>query len=130
MRTLPTERLANVVNESADSQAMLQAMRIAISQILRDWGIMPQEAIMAELRELLDKANVIQPFHTTEALVYLRMNEKRLNQSRNRSRRGRGIDAPRDTNLGFVDDHQSIASRPVFSLEEIEKKLAGLSIVE
>ena len=130
MRTLPTERLANVLTEATEILTQHNAARRAISQILRDAGVMPLEAIIAELREVLDNSNVSSTSHIQEAVAYLKVNKNRLDNARNADRKRRGLE-PRDATINLPEREEAFpipASNPVFSIEDIEEKLAALEI--
>jgi hypothetical protein len=129
-KTLPTQRLASVLAESLVYMTTLHKTRVTLSQIIRDFGIMPQEAILAELREALDQANAAQPMAIPEAIAYLRVNAKRIEQARNRSRQNRGL-ARSDYDVSDVLDTDATAPakeiHPTLSLEDIEAKLKSLA---
>lgn len=127
----PTERLTLVTAEAMQAIKHLKELRLAVAQIIRDFGTMPQEAVLAELREALDKANVFQPDAIPAAAAYLRYNAQRLVNNRNRLRAARGATEAELKGLDIIAaieaDIHSIPSVPSFDLKDIEAKLAGLS---
>lgn len=131
-KVLPTERLTSVLAEATTHAEALHHLRRVVSQCLRDWGIMPQEAIMAELREALDQANSAQLGAIPEALAYLQLNSRRLEASRNAQRKRRGL-PPRDYDpLAHLprEGQAPSPSAPTLSLDDIEEKLKELQYEE
>lgn len=129
-RTLPTERLASVLIEATELLTQHNIARRALAQILRDSGTMPLEAIIASLREVLDNSNIGSTSHIQEAVAYLKVNKNRLDNSRNADRKKRGLE-PRDAKINLPEREEEFlvpASNPVFSIEDIEEKLAALEI--
>jgi hypothetical protein len=127
-RTLPTERLAGVISEASSIVAAHNKLRLTLSQIIRDWGVMPQEAALAELREALDQAGILPTQRISDALAYLKVNRGKLDNARNAIRKQRGLE-PRDADIILPEaDRQSPPKfSEVFTLEDIEEKLKGLS---
>lgn len=129
-KILPTERLTLVLGEATSALTSAKALRRTISQILRDWAIMPQEAILLELREALDRANT-QPLPEAipEALAYLKENSRRLQSARNRHRAKRDIPLSEFNPAEFFSQEEEpvkVTALPGMSLEDIEAKLKEL----
>lgn len=127
-KILPTERLTLVLGEATTALSTARDLRRVISQIIRDFGIMPQEAVLAELREALDQANAVpQPTAIPEALAYLKVNSVRLLTARNRQRLRRDIPLSEFNPMDYLEEEETRApALPGMSLEDIEAKLKGL----
>lgn len=127
-KTLPTDRLARVINESVEFMTTLSNLRTTLAQVIRDWGAMPDEARLDELREALDKANVVQPHQIPLAFAHLKTNLTKIEAARNARRKSKGLE-PRfgEESVGELASPQTYV-RPSFTLDDIEKKLKALEI--
>lgn len=128
-KIVPTERLAAVLLEAAELQRLLTLLRTTTSQVVRDWGIMPEEARLAELREVLDQVQPLTLTAIPETLAYLKVNLKRMERTRNAVRKMRG-QGPTAYNIELPSEAPTLREDilPSFSLDEIEAKLKGLSL--
>lgn len=126
-RTLPTQRLSEVIVEGTEALTALANLRRALAQVVKEWGLTPQEVVLDELRNLLDENPQPAGIKLAEATAYLKLHGNKLKLARNAQRRQRGLE-PSDFVPEFGEDTNSVLPefKPILTIEDIEEKLKSL----